>query len=121
MTKPMLGLVQRELSKEQQMIVDKLSNVSAACKDNKCKFSAKSDTSGKGLDCISIFKHKSNPDTYYGLYHAMDASISNFILYLAESKDGLTNWKDIRELDKFASQGKTWTNPNGDDIVVAYE
>ena len=24
-------------------------------------------------------------------------------------------------LDKFASQGKVWMNPNGDDIVVAFE
>lgn len=85
------------------MIVSKLSNVSGACKDGHCKFQAKEQPSGRNLDCISIFKHKSEPDTYYGLYHALDASISNFNLYLVSSKDGLNDWHDVKMLDHYAS------------------
>lgn len=58
---------------------------------------------------------------YYGLYHAMDASISNFNLYLVKSKNGVNNWQDVKLIDQYASQGRTWQNPKGDDIIVAYE
>lgn len=51
----------------------------------------------------------------------MDASISNFNLYLVKSKDGVSNWEDVRLIDQFASQGKSWVNPKGNDIIVAYE
>ena len=73
------------------MIVNKLANVKDACKHGQCKFQAKEQKSGRGLDCISIFKTNDEPDMYYGLYHAMDASISNFNLYLVKSKDGVSN------------------------------
>ena len=70
---------------------------------------------------MSFFKHKSDPHTTYGIYHQIDASISNYIMYLVESKDGLDHWHDVRKIDLFASQGKAWLNPNGEDIVIAYE
>jgi hypothetical protein len=36
----------------------------------------------------------------------MDASISNFNLYLAKSKNGVNNWEDIKLIDQYASQGR---------------
>jgi hypothetical protein len=90
------------------MIVNKLADVPDACKQGHCQFEAKEEGSHRGLDCISIFKDKEDPDHYYGLYHAMDASISNFNLYLAKSKNGINNWHDIKLMDQYASQGRTW-------------
>jgi len=88
------------------MILKKLSNVPAACKEGKCSFDSKEEKSHRNLDCISIFKHKDDPDHYYGLYHSMDSSISNYILYLAKSKNGVNNWQDVKMLYKFGSQGR---------------
>ena len=93
------------------MIVEKLSDIKGSCKENRCKFNAMESTGKRRLDCISVFKHKSDPNNYYGLYHEMDSSISNFNLYLAKSPDGIHDWQDLRMLDHFASQGKAWVDP----------
>lgn len=85
------------------MIINKLGDVPAACKKGQCQFQAKEEKSHRGLDCISIFKHKDDPNNYYGLYHSLDASISNFNLYLAKSKNGINNWQDVRLVDQYAS------------------
>ena len=73
------------------------------------------------MDCIDIFKHRSDPDHFYGVYHALDASISNFITYLGRSKNGLDGWEPMATLATYASQGKVWTDPNSDAILFAYE
>lgn len=73
------------------------------------------------LDCIDIFKHPSDPNTFYGVYHVMIPSISNFYTFLAKSPDGLNNWEKVVLLEKHASQAKIWLNPNGEDILMAYE
>lgn len=73
------------------------------------------------MNCIDIFKHRSDPDYYYGVYHAMDPSISNFVSYLAWSKNGLDNWEPLTYLEQYSSQGKVWISPNSDDILFAYE
>lgn len=100
---PELQLAQSMLSKDQKMIIDKLADVPAACKKGQCQFEAKEEKSHRGLDCISIFKHKDDPNNYYGLYHALDASISNFNLYLAKSKNGINGWQDVKLIDQYAS------------------
>lgn len=68
-----------------------------------------------------MFKHKDDKNHYYGLYHTLDPSISNYNMYLAKSKDGINDWQHITMLDQYASQARSWIAPNGKDIVVVYE
>lgn len=51
----------------------------------------------------------------------MDPKIAAFRLYLGVSEDGIKGWRQIVELDKFASQGKVWTDPKHEAILLAYE
>lgn len=60
-----------------------LTNVSDACTHDSCRFNSKTTRGNKNMNCIDIFKHRSDPDYFYGVYHAMDPSISNFVSYLA--------------------------------------
>ena len=48
-------------------------------------------------------------------------AISNFVTYLARSKDGLNDWEPINFLEKYSSQAKIWVSPTSDHILFAYE
>lgn len=74
-----------------------------------------------GMDVVDIFKIKSDPDNYYGVYHAVYDKTGDFRLMLAKSKDGLTNWTRISNITEYASMGKIWTDPKSDHIIMAYE
>ena len=71
-----------------------------------------------GLD---IFKHKQDPDYYYGVYHTTDLKISNFVIYLARSQNGLDDWETVTVLQASGSHAKVWVSPNTNDILMAYE
>lgn len=64
-------------------LVSELTNVTDACAHDRCRFQSKTRRGNKNMDCIDIFKHRSDPDYFYGVYHVMDPSISNFVSYLA--------------------------------------
>ena len=96
-------------------------DIKKACDKGQCKFNVKTENTGKNLDCVDIFKHPQDPDNYYGVFHEIHKEqILNYI-YLAMSEDGLTNWQQIVTLQGYASQGKVWVNPKGNDILLAYE
>lgn len=102
-------------------LVKALTNVSSSCMHDQCRFKAKGIKSHRTMDCIDIFEHRSDPDYYYGVYHTMDPSISNFKSYLARSKQGMDQWETITYLENYASQAKVWVSPTTDDILFAYE
>ena len=44
-----------------------------------------------------------------------------FSVFLGMSEDGLTGWSNDVKLASGASQAKVWLNPDGPDILVAFE
>lgn len=101
--------------------MDALTNVTDSCMHDKCRFKSRGSRSHRNMDCIDIFKHRSDPENFYAVYHTMDPSISNFKTYLARSKDGMDQWETITMLEKYSSQAKVWVSPTSDDILFAYE
>ena len=44
-----------------------------------------------------------------------------FTLFLGQSGNGLYNWQKVVKLSDHSSQPQVWLNPDGDDILVAFE
>lgn len=85
------------------------------------RFQTNCDSNNLPMDCLDIFKHRSDESTYYGVYHSRDETIDNFRIYLAESKDGLNGWSNIVELVTGGSQAKIWVSQEHDDILLTHE
>ena len=105
-----------------QTVVASLSNVKDSCDTQGCRFKAHTtDMLHVALDCIDVFEHRQRPGQFFGVFHQISNDYESFNLYLAESADGLHDWKVVSLLQENASQGKVWLSPDSNDILLAYE
>lgn len=112
-----------EYDRKVKFLAEALSDITGACEQNQCSFKTVTVNSWSqiGTDCIDVFWHSQQPGITLGVYHQMDPDQIGFSLYLGYSRDGLNDWFTITRLEKDASQGKVWLNPNGTDVLLAYE
>jgi len=110
-----------EVGNDEDKLIAVIENVTDSCKNDECRFNVHTTKEKLEMDCLSVFKHHADPDNFYGVFHQLDASINNFISYLARSPNGLDSWETMAKLDNYSSQGKAWVAADTDDILFAYE
>ena len=71
-----------------------------------------------GLD---IFKHREDPNNFYGVFYSIDLENAIFTIYLARSSNGLDDWISISTIQGSAYNPKVWVSPDTNDIILAYE